>query len=69
MPGFHRPSHICVYAPLILDAGILVDSAPGLQGLWCKSIESDNCSSIYMMFLLGIINAMINLKEFGGPLV
>ena len=28
-------------------------------------IESDSYSSIYAMFLLGIINAMMNLKQFG----
>ena len=31
-------------------------------------IESDSYSSIYTMFLLGIINAVMNLKQF-GPLV
>ena len=33
-----------------------------------KCIELDCHSSIYTMFVLGIINAMMNLKQF-GPLV
>ena len=60
--------NICVYAPLILGAGISVDSVPAWRPLWLTCIESDNYSFIYTMFLLDIINAMMNLKQF-GPLV
>ena len=55
--------NICVYAPFILGAGISVDSACDI-----KCIESDSYSSIYTMFLLAIINAMMNLKQL-SPLV
>ena len=57
--------NIRVYAPLILRAGISVDSAPPLQPCDVKCIKSDSHSSIYAMFLLGIINAMMNLNQFG----
>ena len=57
--------NICVYAPLILRAGISVDSVPALRPCDVTCIESDSYSSIYMMFLLGITNAMMNLKQFG----
>ena len=60
--------NICVYAPLILEAGISVDSAPALQACDASCIESDTYSFIYTMVLLGIIYAMMNLKQF-GPLV
>ena len=48
--------------------GISVDSAPAMQALWSKGIESDSHPSIYTMFMLVIINTMIDLKQF-GPLV
>ena len=55
--------NICVYAPLILVAGVSVDSAPGLRPRDVKSIELDSHSSICTMFLLGIINAMMSLNQ------
>ena len=63
--------NICIYAPFILGAGISVDSAPALYCRPCniKCIELDSHSSIYTMFLLGIINAMMNLKQFGRLVV
>ena len=57
-----QAEYICVYAPLI------VDSALALQALWLTRIEWDSYSFVYTMFVLGIINAMMNLKQF-GPLV
>ena len=60
--------NICVYAPFILGAGISVDSLQHYRPCDVTCIESDDHSSIYTMFLLGIINAMMNLKQF-GPLV
>ena len=54
------------------EAGISVDPAPAMQALMLpydiKCIESDSHSSIYTMFVLGIINAMMYSKQF-GPLV
>ena len=47
------------------EADISVYSAPVMQALSCKIYSH---SSIYTMFVLGIINAMMNLKQF-GPLV
>ena len=35
---------------------------------YVKCIESDSHSSIHTMFMLGVINAMINLKQY-GPVV
>ena len=52
----------CVYAPLIIRGWYL--SRP----YDVKCIESDSHLSIYTMFVLRIINAMMNLKQF-GPLV
>ena len=43
-------------------SGILVDSAPAMQALWPKGIEHP---FIHTKFVLVIINAMINLKQFG----
>ena len=60
--------NIYVYAPLILGAIISVDSALALQACDVTCIESDSYCFVYTMFLLGIINAMMNLKQF-GPLV
>ena len=48
-------------------AGISVDYAPATRPYDVKCIESDSHSSIYTIFVLGIINAMINLKQFGPP--
>ena len=45
-------------------SGISVDSAPAIQALWSKGIESDSHLSIHTMFVLVIINAMMNLKQF-----
>ena len=55
----------CVYALLILGAvsqQILIQDCRPCD---VKCIESDSHSSIYTMFLLGIINAMMNLNLFG----
>ena len=52
----------CVYAPLIIRGWHL--SRP----YDVKCIESDSRLSIYTMFVLCIINVMMNLKQF-GPLV
>ena len=49
-------------------SGISVDCAPAMQALWSKGIESDSHLSIHTMYVLIIINAMMNLKLF-GPLV
>ena len=48
-----------------IRADISVDSTPGLQACDVKCIESDSHSSIYTMFLLNIINVMMNLNQFG----
>ena len=45
-------------------AVISVDSAPAMQAYGVRCIESDSYSSIYTMFVLGIINAMMNVKQF-----
>ena len=58
--------NICLFAPLIiLVSGISVDSAPAMQAYDLKGIESGSHSSIHTMFVLVIINAMMNLKQFG----
>ena len=49
-------------------SGISVDCVPAMQALWSKGIESDGHSSIHTMYVLVIINAMMNLKQF-DPLV
>ena len=54
--------NICVYAPLILGPDISVDSAPALQALKCNMYR---IRQLLFYFLLGIINAMMNLKQFG----
>ena len=46
-------------------AGISVDSAPAMQAYGVRCIESDSHLTIYTMFVLGIINAMMNVKQFG----
>ena len=58
--------NICLFAPLIiLVPGISVDSAPAMQALYdLKGIESGSHSLIHTMFVLVIINAMMNLKQF-----
>ena len=50
------------------ESGVSVDSAPAIQAYDVKGIESDSHSSIHTMFVLVIIKAMMNLKQF-GPLV
>ena len=58
--------NICFYVPLlILVSGISVDSAPVCRPYDLKGIESGSHSSIHTMFVLVIINAMMNLKQFG----
>ena len=61
--------NICVYAPLIRGWYLsrLCSSNAGLN-YDVKCIESDSHSSIYTMFVLDTINAMMNLKQI-GPLV
>ena len=59
-------SHICLYAPLSSGSSISVDSASVMQALWSKGIELDNYPPVYAMFVLVIINAMMNLKQFGS---
>ena len=49
-------------------SGISVDSAPAMQALRSKGMELDHHPPIRAMFVLVIINAMMNLKQF-GPLV
>ena len=58
--------NICVYAPLMLWAGISVDSALALQALQCNMYRIRQLL-FYFLDLLGMINAM-NLKQF-GPIV
>ena len=48
--------------------GISVVSAPAMQALWSKGTELDSHPPIHTMFVLVIINAMMNLKQF-GPLI
>ena len=45
--------------------GISIDSAPAMQAYGVRCIESDGHSSIYTMLVLAIINAMMNVKQFG----
>ena len=45
-------------------AGISVDYALAMQVLWCR-IYRISQSSIYTEFVLGIINATMNLKQYG----
>ena len=58
---------ICLFAPLIiLVSGISVDSLlQQYRPYDLKGIESGSHSSIHTMFVLVIINAMMNLKQFG----
>ena len=50
-------------------SGISVDAAPAMQlGLISKGIKLDHHPPIHTTFVLVIINAMMNLKQF-GPLV
>ena len=59
--------NICLFAPLIiLVSGISVDSLlQQCRPYDLKGIESGSYSSIHTMFVLVIINAMMNLKQFG----
>ena len=63
---------LCAWKPAFLKSsmlhsvsvsGISVDSAPAMQALWSKGIELDSHPPIHTMFLLVIINAMMNLKQ------
>ena len=49
------------------EPGISVDYAPAMQALQC--IESDSHSSVNKMFVLGIINSMMNIKRLGLTVV
>ena len=69
MEGFHRDSHIFCACGMQVEyicicsthegASISVDSALAMQAL---CIESGSYSSIYTMFVLGIINVVMNLQ-------
>ena len=46
------------------SAGISVGSTPAMQALWCKMyIIRHSHSAFYTMFVLGTINAVVNLKQ------
>ena len=50
----------CDYA----SAGISVGSTPAIQAYDVKCIELDSHLSIYTIFVLVTINAVVNLKQF-----
>ena len=59
--------NIFSYAPLIIKVWYLSRFYSRNAGLMpdLKGIESDGLSSIHIMSMLIIINAMMNLKQFG----
>ena len=59
---------VCLYATLIIRIWYLSRFCSNNAIYDLKGIESDSHSSILIMFVLVIINAMMNLKQF-GPLV